>query len=121
LAVSRIARKLSTQLRLCLGNQIFADQKEKRVLASAARLSGIEPKAKKGSRLKAARTFLLNSPVPPGWTFAEWERVGWSIRFQRGPEPGIASKRFSKLSMEQQAAIRILAGILRLSVAAQRS
>ena len=121
LAVSRIARRLSTQLGLCRGDQVFSDQKDKRVLAAAARLSGIEPEGKKRSRLKSARTFLLNSPIPPGWTFAEWERVGWSIRFQRGPEPGIANKRFSKLSMEQQAAIRILAGILRLSAAVQRS
>jgi CHAD domain-containing protein len=121
LAVSRIAAKLWIQLRRCQGDPIFADQNEKRVLAAAARLSGIAYGSKKKSRLKSVRTFLLKSPVPPAWTFAEWERVAWSIRFQRGPEPSSGNKRFAKLSVEQQAAIRPLAGILRLAVAAQRS
>jgi len=71
--------------------------------------------------LKSARTFLLRSPVPPAWTFAEWERVAWTVRFQRGAEPAVGHKRFSGLSIEQQVKIRTLAGILRLAVAAQRS
>ena len=121
LAVSRIAAKLWTQLRGCQAGPIFADQNEKRVLVAAARLSGIAYESKKKSRLKSVRTFLLKSPVPPAWTFAEWERVAWCIRFQRGPEPGTGNKRFARLSVEQQAAIRPLAGILRLAVAAQRS
>ena len=121
LAVSRIAAKLWTQLRRCQGGPIFADQNEKRVLVAAARLCAIQYAVKKKSRLKSVRTFLLKSPVPPAWTFAEWERVAWCIRFQRGPEPGTGNKRFSRLSAEQQAAIRPLAGILRLAVAAQRS
>jgi len=121
LAVSRIAPKLWTQLQRQQTGAVFADQNQKRVLVAAAQLSGIEYESKKKSRLKSARTFLLKSPVPPSWTFAEWERVAWSIRFQRGPEPGDGHKRFSKLSVEQQAAIRTLAGILRIAVAAQRS
>lgn len=120
LAVSRIAAKLWTQLRRCQAGPIFADQNEKRVLVAAARLSGITYQSKKKSRLKSVRTFLLKSPVPPAWTFAEWERVAWCIRFQRGPEPATGNKRFARLSVEQQAAIRPLAGILRLAVAAQR-
>lgn len=121
LAVSRIAAKLWTQLRRCQTGPIFADQNEKRVLVAAARLCGIQRESKKKSRLKSVRTFLLKSPVLPAWTFAEWERVAWCIRFQRGPEPATGNKRFARLSVEQQAAIRSLAGILRLAVAAQRS
>jgi hypothetical protein len=121
LAVSRIAAKLCAQLCRCQAGLIFADQIEKRVLVAAARLCGIRYESKKKSRLKSVRTFLLKSPVPPAWTFAEWERVAWCIRFQRGPEPATGSKRFSRLSVEQQAVILPLAGILRLAVAAQRS
>jgi CHAD domain-containing protein len=121
LAVSRIARKLWSELSLCHTGPIFRDQDEKRVLLAAARLSGIQYKSGKRSRSKSARTFLLKSPVPPAWTFAQWERVAWSIRFQRGPEPGVSNKRFSGLSVEQQGAIQMLAGVLRIALAAQRS
>jgi CHAD domain-containing protein len=121
LAVSRIAAKLWAELHRCHAGPLFADQNEKRVVVAAARLSGIAYESKKKSRLKSARTFLLKSPVPPAWTFAEWERVAWCIRFQRGPEPSTGNKRFARLSVEQQAAIRNLAGVLRLAVAAQRS
>jgi CHAD domain-containing protein len=121
LAVSRIVAKLWTELHRCHAGPIFADQNEKRVVVAAARLSGIAYESKKKSRLKSVRTFLLKSPVPPAWTFGEWERLAWCIRFQRGPEPSTGNKRFARLSVEQQAAIRNLAGVLRLAVAAQRS
>jgi len=121
LAVSRIARKLWSELRLCHTGPVCKDQDEKRVLLAAARLSGIQYKSGKKSRLKWARTFLLKSPLPPAWTFGEWERVAWSIRFQRGAEPGVSNKRFSGLSVEQQGTIQTLAGVLRFAVAAQRS
>jgi len=120
LAISRIARRLWSQLRVA-GAKPFADADERRVLEAAARLSGIRYRARCEPRIKSARTFLLNVPVPPGWSFAEWERVAWAIRFQRGPHAGPANKRFSKLSVEQQTAIGFLAGVLRLAVAAQRS
>lgn len=121
LAVSRISRKLWAQLQLRHAGAIFQDSDEMRVLMAAARLSGVAFEAKKKSRLKSARTFLLSSPVPPAWTFAEWERAAWTIRFQRGPEPTAGNKRFSALSIEQQIRIMTLAGIMRLAVAAQRS
>ena len=120
LAVSRVARKLWTQLRVS-GADAFADANERRVLEVAARLSGIRQASGKKSRIKSARTFLLNTPLPPGWSFADWERIAWTIRFQRGRYPGPANKRFSRLAVEQQAKIGLLAGILRLAVTAQRS
>jgi len=120
LAVLRIAKRLWSELRVSDAKQ-FADANERRVLEAAARLSGIRYTAGRKSRVKSARTFLLHVPAPPGWSFAEWERVAWAIRFQRGPHPGPANKRFSKLPVEQQTAIGLLAGALRLAVAAQRS
>jgi hypothetical protein len=120
LAVSRIAKRLWSELRVSDVKQ-FADANERRVLEAAARLSGIRYTAGRKSRVKSARTFLLHVPAPPGWSLAEWERVAWAIRFQRGPHPGPGNKRFSKLSVEQQTAIGLLAGVLRLAVAAERS
>ena len=120
LAVLRIAKRLWSQLRVS-GAKQFATAGERSGLEAAARLSGIRHVAGRKSRVKSARTFLLHTPVPPSWSFAEWERVAWAIRFQRGPHAGPANKRFSKLSVEQQGAITLLAGVLRLAVAAQRS
>ena len=115
LAVRRIALKVWSQLRMCGAGEIFADLRERGVLEAVARLSGIRLEDSKKPRTKSARTFLLKSPVPPAWTFAEWERVAWSVRFQRGAEPG-TGKRYSKLVAEQQARIALHAGILRLAL-----
>ena len=117
LAVRRIALKLWSQLRACAAGEIFANGKERGVLEAVARLSGIRLEESKKPRGKSARTFLLKSPVPPSWSFAEWERVAWSVRFQRGAEPGADRKRFSRLAIEQQAGIALHAGILRLALA----
>ena len=121
LAVRRICSKLWSQLQACEIGGIFSNPKERMVLDTVARLSGIRLLHTKKSRAKSARTFLLRSPVPPSWTFAEWERVAWAVRFQRGAEPSADKKRFSKLSVEQQAGIALHAGILRLALAVQRT
>ena len=121
LAVSRIARRLWSGLRICGAHAFFADADQKRVMEAAALLSGIRPLQGKKSRVKSARTFLLDTPVPPGWTLEEWERVAWTIRFQRGAEPATHHRKFAKLGAEQRSAVGMLGGILRLAVAAQRS
>jgi len=120
LVVGRLAMRIWCQLRALKIGEIFSDRKERRILEAAARLSGIDNPSAKKSREKFARTFLLRSPVPPRWTFAEWEQVAWAIRFQWGAEPGLQQKRFSKLTEAQQAKISLLAGILRLATAAQK-
>jgi CHAD domain-containing protein len=117
--MARIAMRIWSQLRLRKAGEIFSNTKERRVLDSAARLSGVRNGHPKKAREKSAKSFLLDSPVPPGWTFSEWERVAWAIRFQRGAEPGRQNKRFAKLAAEQQTKIYLLAGILRLAIAAQ--
>jgi CHAD domain-containing protein len=127
--LSRFALRIWSQLRIQKVATVFSDKTGRRILETAARLGGVrEPNAKpngkpsgKKAREKFARTFLLRTPVPPRWTFAEWERAAWAIRFQRGPEPGPRNKRYSKLSEEQQAQICLLAGILRLAIAAQKA
>ena len=127
--LSRFSLRIWSQLRIQKVAVVFSDKTGRRILETAARLSGVRqqngnPDRKangKKAREKFARTFLLRSPVPPRWTFAEWERAAWAIRFQRGPEPGQRNKRFAKLSDEQQAPICLLAGILRMACAAQKS
>lgn len=120
LSVSRIAKKLWSQLRAKHAGKIFLDNKERQVMDTAARLSSVRGPDGKKSKEKSARTFLLKSPLPPGWSFEEWERVAWAIRFQRKAEPAVRNKRFSKLSAEQQVGICLLAGILRLARTLQK-
>lgn len=120
LAVARIARRLWSQLRMREVHPVFADGNHSRALKAAAQLSGIRPVHGNKSRVKSARSFLLDTPVPPGWSPDGWARVAWTIRFQRGAEPNSHHKKYSKLAPEQQSAIGMLAGVLRLAVGAQR-
>jgi CHAD domain-containing protein len=119
--MARIAMRLWSQLRLRKAGEIFSDKKERRVLETAARLSGVRNGDRKKTREKSAKSFLLDSPVLPGWTFSEWERAAWAIRFQRGAGPSLKNKRFAQLAAEQQTKVYLLAGILRLAIAAQKS
>jgi len=118
--MARIAMRIWSQLRVRKAGEIFYCKRERRVLETAARLSGVRNGNPKKEREKSAKSFLLDSPVPPGWTFPEWERAAWAIRFQRGAEPGRHNKRFAQLAAEQQTKVYLLAGILRLAIAAQR-
>jgi CHAD domain-containing protein len=119
--MARISTRIWSQLRLQDAGEIFTDKKERRVLEAAARLSGVRDVNTKKAREKSAKSFLLDSPVPSAWSYSEWERVAWAIRFQRGSEPGRRNKRFSRLAAEQQTKICLLAGILRLAIAVQKS
>lgn len=124
LAVTRIALRLWRELRALSEKHkvsAFSDAAERRVLETAARLSGIRAPRKKKASGKSVRTYLLASPLPPGWTFAEWERVAWAIRFERGREPDTHHRKFSSLPIEQQAAVQLLAGLLRLARALQKA
>src|SRR5260221_865835 len=117
LTVTRLAKRISSQLKTIQATNGSDEANELRVLLTASRLSGICPVDSNKPRQKSARTFLLKSPVPPGWKFEEWESVAWAIRFQSGAEPGRENKRFAKLSVEQQTRIVLQAGVLRLAVA----
>jgi CHAD domain-containing protein len=120
LVLSRLALRLWSQLQAVRAAEVFLNPRERVLLTAAARLSGIRKASSGKPRAKSARTFLLKSPAPPGWTFAEWERVAWAIRFQRGAEPGPRNKRYSRLSADQRAGISLHAGLLRLARALQR-
>src|SRR5260370_40592440 len=118
--LARMAMRIWSQLRLRKAGEICSNKKERRVLETAALLSGVRNRSLTKARETSPKSFLLDSPRPPGWTFSEWERAAWAIRFQRGAEPGRQNKRFAKLAAEQQTKVYLLAGILRLAIAAQK-
>jgi CHAD domain-containing protein len=119
--ITRLALRLWSQLRTLKIDPHFADKKQRRILETAARLSGLSAPGTRKARGKFARNFLLKSPVPPGWSFVEWELVAWSIRFQQGVDPSYRHKRFSRLLADQQEQICLFAGILRLAFALQKA
>jgi len=94
---------------------LFTDHNMRRVLRAAARMSGINVKGASSSSRKAAWRFLLERPVPPSWTFEEWELLAWTVRYHRGAEPKLENSAFSQLPKEQQMNVRALAGLIRLA------
>ena len=116
LSATRLAKSIWKQLAVRSALADVIDQREWQVLSAAVRLSGIRVDERGKTRARAVRTFLLDSPVPPGWSFAEWEQVAWAIRYQRGAAPSEKNRRFAKLSIEQQVKIMRLAGILRIAL-----
>ena len=67
------------------------------------------------SHRKAAQRFLRELPLPPIWTFEEWDLLAQTIRYHRGPEPAADRGAFSRLHEDEQRNIRALAGVLRLA------
>ncbi|MGC2801176.1 MAG: hypothetical protein WCA41_05020, partial [Candidatus Acidiferrum sp.] len=57
--------------------------------------------------------------IPPNWTTEEWDLMTWAIRFHRGAEPK-PKNGFAKLSEEDRASVRALAGVLRLARALRK-
>ena len=117
LSVTRLSKRIWAQIRSVEASKGSSVASQLRIMRTAARLCGIGNADSGKSKGKSARTFLLKSPLPPGWSFADWENVAWAIRFQSGAEPGRENRRFAKLSVEQQARIVLQAGILRLALA----
>jgi len=58
--------------------------------------------------------------VPAGWTEDEWELLGEVVRYHRGATPKAKHKSFGRLRPEQQKAVCVLAGVLRLARALRK-
>src|SRR5258708_6317901 len=71
LAVTRLAKRISAQLKTIQAANGSDEANQLRVLLTASRLSGICPARSSRPRQKYARTFLLKSPPPPGSRFAD--------------------------------------------------
>ncbi len=122
--ISRFSITLFDALRRAHAAPAFGEQNMRRVMRAAARLHRVggvrHAKPAHKSTRKAARRFLRELPMPPSWTYEEWDLLGWAVRFHRGPEPSPERGTFSTLSDEQQKNIQAIAGVLRLARALRK-
>jgi CHAD domain-containing protein len=118
--ISRIAVAILDALKRAEAAPAFQDGSMRRIVLAAARLHGVGDNNAHKSRQKAARKFLLDLALPPGWTSQEWELLATVVRYHRGAEPSLKSGPFSKLSAEQQNLVRALTGVLRLARALRK-
>jgi CHAD domain-containing protein len=121
-----LLRSLSRALRRTKAAATFTDPRARQLLSAAAILHNVRndlahkwPKSK--SPQKAAYKFLQGLRTPPGYTTADWAVVLATVRYHRGAEPKEKASVFSKLSTDQQNAVRVLAGVLRLARALRKS
>jgi CHAD domain-containing protein len=118
--VSRIAVASFDALRRVDATPAFTEPAMRRMLRAAARLHAIGAGMGAKSPQRAARKFLLELTIPPGWTAEQWLCLALTVRYHRGAEPDTEHGSFSKLSEEQQKTIRALAGVLRLARALRK-
>jgi len=118
--VSRIAVAIYQALKRADAAPGFNEPRLQRVLLASARLHGVSKGNTEKSPQKAARKFILELPVPPGWSHEEWELLATVVRYHRGAEPSKKSGPFSKLSAEQQNRVQVLTGVLRLALALRK-
>jgi len=112
--IHRIALAVFDAFRHARVTPLFRQRASRRLVRAAARLSGVGGKGGDLSR-KELRRFLIEQPVPPGWTRGEWEGLAWSLRYHRGAEPDEDNEEFANLTEEQQQGARACAGVLRLA------
>lgn len=114
--ISRIAVAVYEALKRVNAAPAFREICLRRVLLAAAQLHGVGRANQEEAPQKAARKFVLDLPLPPGWKNEDWELLATVIRYHRGAEPSNKSGPFAKLSAEQQSQVRALAGVLRLAL-----
>jgi CHAD domain-containing protein len=113
--ISRIAIAIFDALRRTHAAPVFGEHTMRRVLRAAARLQRVGDAVHAPSHRKAAQRFLRELPLPPSWTFEEWELLARTIRYHRGLEPVADRGAFGRLHEDQQKNIGALAGVLRLA------
>ena len=118
---SRIAVAIFEALKRSNAAPAFRDGPLQRVMLAAARLQGVGSADNGKPPQKAARKFILELPLPPGWSNEEWELLATVVRYHRGPEPSANGGQFSRIAPAQQEQVRGLAGVLRLARALRKS
>ncbi len=113
--VARMAMRLFEGLGRVQAGAAFEGKEIRRVMRAAARLHGIGMGLHDGPPQKAARNFLRKLALPAGWSEEEWELLALVVRYHRGEEPKAKHKAYARLSKEEQAALRAMAGVLRLA------
>jgi CHAD domain-containing protein len=119
--VRRLARRLFELLARTHAAPVFVEARSRRLMKAATLLHGIGAVDGDKSPSKTAKKFVLALPLPPGWTFAEWEVLAATVRYHRGAEPRAKHTSFAAFSEEQQKTVRALAGVLRLTRALRQS
>jgi CHAD domain-containing protein len=118
--ISRIAMALFDAFRRAHAAAAFDEHPMRRVLRAAARLQRVGEAQQARSYHKGALRFLRELPIPPSWTFEEWELLAWTIRYHRGPEPAADRGAFRRFPVAEQNNMRALAGVLRLARALRK-
>jgi CHAD domain-containing protein len=118
--ISRIAIAVFDALRRTHAAPAFGEPTMRRVLRAAARLQRVGDAVHAPSHRKAAQRFLCELPLPPSWTFEEWELLAQAIRYHRGGEPAADRGAFARLHEDEQKNVRALAGVLRLARALRK-
>jgi CHAD domain-containing protein len=113
--VSRLAVALFDALRRVHAAPIFGEHSMRRVLRAAARLQRVGNTESSRAPQKASLRRLRSLPMPPSWTFDEWQLLGLTIRYHRGAEPHTDRGPFARCSEDEQNNVRGLAGLLRLA------
>ena len=93
--ISRIAIAVFDALRRTHVAPVFGELTMRRVLRAAARLQRVGDVVHAASHRKAGQRFLRELPLPPSWTFEEWELLAQTIQLssQRGTLRGSRSIR----------------------------
>ena len=119
--ISRVALQIFDGLGTSGAERRFRDTRLRDILGMAAQLHAIRARNRRKPRQKAARDILRSVPVPLGWKPEEWDLLTHVVRYHRGAEPAARHKDFGRLSRERRAAVRGLAGVLRLARGLRRS
>jgi CHAD domain-containing protein len=99
---------------------LFAEKRLRKIMRAAAQIHGIGRALNSDAPQKAARNFLHDMPIPPAWTEDEWELLSNVVRYHRGKLPKAKQKAFARLTPQQQKAVCMLAGVLRLARALRK-
>lgn len=113
--VARLSMRLFDSFARVHAGEVFEDKGLRKVMRAASRLHGIGVVLDAESPAKAARRFLRETRVVPGWSEMQWALLAEVVRYHRGGEPKAKHKTFARLAEKEQAAVRGLAGVLRLA------
>jgi len=113
--ISRLSLQLFEGLARVHAAPEFQSRENRKLMRAAARLHGIGSGLDAESPEKAARKFLRELTLPPGWTKEEMELMATVVRYQRGPAPREKHKFFARLPEAGQKTVSALAGIVRLA------
>jgi CHAD domain-containing protein len=119
--VSRLAIGIYDGLARLHVNASLANKDLRKIMLAAATLHGMGMGLDAKSPQKAARNFLRGMAIPPGWTEAEWECMGFVVRYHRGGLPSEKHKSYARLQPDEQKLICLLAGVLRLARSLSKS